>query len=526
MQRSRISPARALRDLAPFAGAGWLAWTSRLVRASLIPSLSGDACGRAVGSGVPALVAMRAGKRSRWSAVGASLIFLMAAGLLRSSAGGMASGAGILSLIPVFYIALHGRSRIELLLVLVGLALFYMLPISIVGGHAYPHLQYRAALLAVSVSSIIGLATQRLVARAREQARAARSNERMLEQVTAVAHGLFDSTDVRRDVCHAATTISQATAAVLYEPIQDGHGLGATASAGFLLDPAAASAALNSAVQEAFASGQAILVTEEVESRVGSVAVWIASGRPSAILYQPLVRDEVVVGVLVVGWPVATQADRLRAGMMGLVAQQAAAAISRFDEMHDLTGAALSDPLTGLPNRRAWQAGLARAAAGQQQWAIAMLDLDHFKQFNDRHGHLAGDRLLIETATAWRALLGPGDILARVGGEEFALLLLDCDASSALRVVDRLRSAVTHGQTGSAGIALRHADEAHEAVIARADRALYEAKARGRDRSCLAAPPHPAAGPQPGRGPASASGTRRTGPKHERAALDVVVDGV
>jgi diguanylate cyclase len=124
-----------------------------------------------------------------------------------------------------------------------------------------------------------------------------------------------------------------------------------------------------------------------------------------------------------------------------------------------------------------------------------MLDLDHFKEFNDTYGHPAGDRLLKETAAAWRGQLRPGDVLARVGGEEFGLLLLDCDAHAASEVVDRLRDHVTHDRSCSAGIAIKSVDEAPDDAVQRADTALYQAKAQGRNQSRLAATEDLAAAP-------------------------------
>jgi diguanylate cyclase (GGDEF)-like protein len=116
-----------------------------------------------------------------------------------------------------------------------------------------------------------------------------------------------------------------------------------------------------------------------------------------------------------------------------------------------------------------------------------MIDFDHFKQFNDTYGHPAGDRLLKATAAAWRDQLRSGDLLARLGGEEFALLLSDCDARTATDVTERLRRSVSDNWTCSAGIAVGRPGDSAEEIIARADAALYEAKAAGRDRTQLAA---------------------------------------
>jgi GGDEF domain-containing protein len=113
-----------------------------------------------------------------------------------------------------------------------------------------------------------------------------------------------------------------------------------------------------------------------------------------------------------------------RATVVALLAHGVAAVISSADALDHLSDEALTDALTGLPNRRAWDRQLRQLSAAGQPSGVGMLDLDHFKQFNDTHGHPVGDRLLKETAAAWRDQLCVGDILARIGGEEFGLLLL------------------------------------------------------------------------------------------------------
>jgi diguanylate cyclase (GGDEF)-like protein len=150
----------------------------------------------------------------------------------------------------------------------------------------------------------------------------------------------------------------------------------------------------------------------------------------------------------------------------------------------------MTDPLTGVDNRRAWDAELDRAlAAAKDEHAaitVALLDFDHFKAFNDTRGHQSGDLLLKEATAAWRSLLRPGDRLARYGGEEFIVLLPACDQSQAMVVVERLRKTVPAGETCSAGIAQWNGTESADALIGRADAALYAAKAAGRDRAVAA----------------------------------------
>jgi diguanylate cyclase (GGDEF)-like protein len=117
---------------------------------------------------------------------------------------------------------------------------------------------------------------------------------------------------------------------------------------------------------------------------------------------------------------------------------------------------------------------------------VAMLDLDHFKIFNDEHGHQTGDLLLQTTVRIWRNALRSSDLIARHGGEEFAVLFTGCPLERAAELVDGLRRIVPRGLTCSAGVAEWDGRETSESLMLRADAALYEAKRQGRDRSVLA----------------------------------------
>jgi diguanylate cyclase (GGDEF)-like protein/PAS domain S-box-containing protein len=147
---------------------------------------------------------------------------------------------------------------------------------------------------------------------------------------------------------------------------------------------------------------------------------------------------------------------------------------------------ARTDALTGLPNRRSWEEELRREVARARRQghalAVVMLDLDRFKDFNDAHGHQAGDQLLAEIGGVWRTQLRVSDFVARYGGEEFAALLPSCPPDEAIAVLERMRLAIPEGQTCSAGVAYWDAQESPEALLGRADAALYEAKRAGRDR--------------------------------------------
>lgn len=152
-----------------------------------------------------------------------------------------------------------------------------------------------------------------------------------------------------------------------------------------------------------------------------------------------------------------------------------------------------TDELTGVGNRRAFDEALAallvRRAKGGSPVCLVMLDLDHFKQYNDRYGHLAGDQALRLAGALLRAALRPGDLAARYGGEEFAVLLQGIDQSRALMVAERLCRDFRIADwpfgpvTASLGVAEAIAGETPQSLVARADAALYRAKAEGRDRA-------------------------------------------
>lgn len=427
-----------------------------------------------------------AGWSARFGDVPASVAFLGAVAALRIAAGGIGSGAAVLATVPVFYVALSGSGRRQLYAVLVALVAFYVLPIAIIGPPPFPHTQYRAALLSLAVSTTIGIATQELVQRVRSVAGEGRRRELLLERLSDAVHRLFESANARQEVCTASRSISEAAVALLFEPDGTG-GLVSTAIAGLDVAPIRIAPAPSHPLHMAIRTHEASIVTGDIDAHRLGRGLWLACGGPETVLYQPLVKGEDAVGVLVVAWAAPLSLADAHATVLGLLAHEAAVAITRADQIRSLAEMAQTDPLTGLPNRRSWDARLAQAASDGQGFTIAILDLDNFKQFNDTHGHPAGDRLLRETTAAWRDQVRTGDLLARLGGEEFGVLLFDCDLESAVDVTERLRSLVWGGQTCSVGLAVRAPGESIESVVGRADRALYGAKHAGRDRACAAA---------------------------------------
>jgi diguanylate cyclase (GGDEF)-like protein len=152
----------------------------------------------------------------------------------------------------------------------------------------------------------------------------------------------------------------------------------------------------------------------------------------------------------------------------------------------ELAALARTDGLTGIANRRSWDFEIARraadAGAADQPVAVAILDLDHFKRFNDEQGHQSGDRLLVACAAAWTDALPADAYLARYGGEEFAVLLPTSDLASAVEVLERVRIATPPPVTVSIGVAVLDPALPVHVSVSSADDALYRAKAKGRDQ--------------------------------------------
>jgi diguanylate cyclase (GGDEF)-like protein/PAS domain S-box-containing protein len=207
----------------------------------------------------------------------------------------------------------------------------------------------------------------------------------------------------------------------------------------------------------------------------------------ASVLFHPISDAQGVRGALAISWPMRrAEIPDGEILLIGVLAGEAALAMQRADLLGRLDELTRTDELTGLPNRRAWDEllvhELAVAERHDKPVSVAMLDLDFFKRYNDEYGHLAGDRLLRAAAAAWQATLRATDVLARWGGEEFALLLPGCDGPGAAILIDRLRGMLPDGVTFSAGVATSDGTTPPRTLIDTADQALYQAKAGGRDR--------------------------------------------
>jgi diguanylate cyclase (GGDEF)-like protein len=265
-----------------------------------------------------------------WGPSGLTYAYLVVVVLLRAAGG--ASGVSAMVLLPVFWMGLCGTPR-QLWALLLGVALVFVVPLIVVGGADYPPSSWRAGILFVTLSGIVGTTVQALVAHVRGQGR---EHSRLLAQLDEFAH---------------------------------------------------------------------------------------------------------------------------------------------------------TDSLTSLPNRRAWQSeldrGLARARRTGEPMSVALVDIDSFKAVNDAHGHPGGDSLLIQVATDWAEVLRPDDVLARIGGDEFAVLVPACTTAEAADVIRRLRARMPEPYSCSIGLATWDGAEPADHLMARADQALYDAKREGHDPAQL-----------------------------------------
>lgn len=206
----------------------------------------------------------------------------------------------------------------------------------------------------------------------------------------------------------------------------------------------------------------------------------------------PLIARADRVGVLTATSPETNAFSDAEVDVLGFIAQTIALDVQNAR----LRKLSVTDPLTGSFNREFLQHRLPaelRGARDQgQDLSVAMVDIDHFKSVNDRHGHEVGDKVLVEVASRLRSAIRKHDLLVRYGGEEFLVVLPDADIERACDVGDRMRRKVAseHVDCGelivearvSVGVAQLQPDETQLNLVRRADTALYRAKAHGRNR--------------------------------------------
>lgn len=403
--------------------------------------------------------------------------------LLRQSQGGSTSGYSPLALLPVVWVGLALRRR-EVAAIVCCTAALFAVPILAVGAPMYPTSGWRGAVLWTVVATVVGLGANRVMADQRQQTRLAASRAddlaRVVSTQTAIATGPFDLDGVLARVVEEAQQLTGAAAAVVELP--DGDDLVYRAAGG------SAAAHLGFRIPQATAiSGRALrtreaLICEDCENdaRVDPHTARRVGARSAVVV--PLLHDGETAGVLMVYSPVARAFRPEHVQVLSLLADMVGSALARAELLDRLHEQAVTDELTGLPNRRAWnrqlELALGRARRTALPLSVIVLDVDGLKAINDTRGHAAGDRLLRAITGRWAAAVREADLLGRLGGDEFGVLLEGADEDEAQDVVERLGAALGEGEAASAGSATWDGGEDGTSLLARADRRMYEQKHR------------------------------------------------
>ena len=408
--------------------------------------------------------------------------------LLRHSQGGSQSGYSSLLVLPVVWVAFVGGRRSVLLVVAAG-AMTLMLPIALVGAPDYPSTGWRGAVLLTLVAAIVGLVTEHGVSTTRRHAEnethRARQLDRLVQTHTALAMSDVALDDVLETVVEEALALTAADAAVVELP--DGDELVYRAVAGAAVPFAGLRIpAAGSASGYCLATVEPLVIHDsETDERADRDACRQVGAR--SLVVVPLLHAGRAAGVLKVYSGEAGAVGMDEARVLGLLGNVIGTGLARAELFETMSEHASTDALTGLANRRSWDDQLARAIAHAERThetlSVAVCDVDELKQLNDREGHAAGDALLRDVAKRWRDEARAADLIARIGGDEFAILLPGADEVAAQDVVDRLVQTLPPGISVSFGIAEWDLRENGFELMARADLRMYDVKRRGKART-------------------------------------------
>ncbi len=218
-----------------------------------------------------------------------------------------------------------------------------------------------------------------------------------------------------------------------------------------------------------------------------------------SLISKPLIIEGNVLGILRVDSPVESRFAQYDLRILDIIGELAAVALENARLYCRTEELAIKDSLTGLYVHRYFMERLEeevkRALRSNSTFALLMLDIDNFKDFNDEHGHMSGDTILKNIARILQSRASAGDIIARYGGEEFVFLALNCGRKKAVKLADEIRTQIQDhpvvlrrkkcSVTVSVGVAVFPEDaKLREDVIWEADSCLYEAKAKGKNRVC------------------------------------------
>jgi diguanylate cyclase (GGDEF)-like protein len=330
-----------------------------------------------------------------------------------------------------------------------------------------------------------------------------------LFQVARTMASTFNLQDILTQISEAVSRLLHARAMSLMLLSPDGRVLSTVAGYNLFDDALQAAEAIRKGQDN---SPSLIAVREKRPVAVADLgadsgyAPWLQAAREQgykSFLAIPLIVQDRALGCINLYMTEAHEFGEDEIQLLVTFANQAAISIENARLFEETRQLAITDELTGLANHRHFYHQLAREVRRAQRYGrpltLLMLDLDHFKAYNDRFGHLAGDQALRETAEVLRRNAREVDILARYGGEEFAIILPETDLSQAAFQAERMRAAVAAhpfrgkdaGAQGGLSVSIGVASlvpriQKIEDLVNDADQALYRAKAQGRNRLELA----------------------------------------
>ncbi len=447
------------------------------------------------------LVVLEDEQPRRWAVVVGMVAFLASVVLLRDGVG-RNPGYGSLLLLPVIWAALRSR-RGELVLALAGAAVVLFVPIVAIGGARYPASGWRSGALLLVVAAVLGEAVLGLVgtvARQRDDAKEMLASQHALRRIaTLVATGAKPES-VFGAVAEQVADLFAATVAGVVRfdgPAGVGKIVGGWSADGKELTGQAIDlTGVTAAARVHETSGPVLIAGHGGVSTEPLLEAFAVGGAVGGAVGAPIFIGGSLWGAVATAFPASAAIPDRAEERLSRFAQLIAVAIANAQAWETVTHQAATDPLTGLANYRAFHKHLCeeveRASRHGRALSLALFDLDHFKQINDTHGHQAGDQALAAVALRLAALARTGEIVARVGGEEFAWLMPETTQDGAYLAAERARQAIAAEPfavagtlTISAGVCSNQHAKTAEELLAASDRALYSAKHSGRNMTYI-----------------------------------------
>ena len=296
-----------------------------------------------------------------------------------------------------------------------------------------------------------------------------------------VARSLSHADDPLADLCAAAQRLLDADLCLLAAPCAAGDSL-VVAAAGEGVHPGDVAAAGGAPELAAgLTAGERLFVADARDHPSVPQEIVVRTGVVSVVI-EPVIAGGSLLGALVFGWGErAREPGPRETVLLHALAAEAANGLERHALIETMRDVARVDPLTGLPNRAAWDdrldAEIARAARTGEPLAMLLLDVDGFAAYNERFGRAGGDALLRALAAAWRAPLRASDVIARIGADEFAIMLPACSPDDAEAIAERINAETVGLATFGAILTAWDGSSNAAFLMARAESALAQARA-------------------------------------------------